>query len=267
MIATGVKSERGRGAKGAAKERPGMAAERQPVKKTQATNEAGKEAPKKSSARSMARNPRQIWDYAKVPRREWVWKVGLYDVRSVVTEPVGVRYGVDDLWDSHGSGFQTYDELLARGPSGQMPAEIERVIRDLISEHRCTGGSHLTVDIHNQSAGHVLWSSSLSLDDRIISAGRESPTDRRKPLPLFSGCVPSGQHVITWALVFDPVPPRGKSRWLVRGGSRIVLAKGVRRLRLEVVAAGDKAVEVRASLGQRRVKVSGVEQVEYSADL
>ena len=52
------------------------------------------------------------WDYSGIPRKEWYWNCGNYNDYTAITTKTGLRYFVDDFWDSHGAGFQPYLEFL-----------------------------------------------------------------------------------------------------------------------------------------------------------
>ncbi len=236
------------------------------AKKTTAKKATAKKTTAKTPSPRQPTRPAIIWDYSDVPRREWGWRLGKYDHRSVVSEPAGLRYWVDDFWDTHGGGFQSYDEFLARGPTNQMPPAIRDEVRDHIGEHRAPGGAHLTLEIATKSPRHRLWRAFLSCDEGTICTIAAPRAVRRNPLEAFAGVLPKGPHLIGWALVFEPVPSTDKRRWIAYGKCQISLRHGMHQLRLEVHAAKDGEVLVKPYLGSRKLKAFEIEQRAYSSE-
>jgi len=205
-------------------------------------------------------------DYSGIPRTEWYWKHGRYNDYTAITTKAGIRYIVDDFWDSHGAGFQTYSEFLEKGPFkwNYMPKDIEHKLKAFILQNRRGGGSFMVGQIEVISSEIKTWRVFISFDRISISLITEPLTAKNNPLDLFKGDFPPGHHILSWAIIFDIIQ-QVKSQWIVYGKCDIDLAAEDHEFRLEAEYMGkeDEMIVVRAFYDKRQLDTFDNNQFAY----
>ena len=217
----------------------------------------------KKSSRS--KNQKKIrWDYSDVPRKEWWWDVGEYNSYTVIAVKEGLRYSVDDFWDSHGAGFQPYSDFFKKGPINNMPKAIEDEIKAYILQFRREGGSRMSGDLEVKSSEIKPWRVFVSLNGPSISIITEPTAARNNPLDLFKGDFPPGSHLLSWAIVFDILKPE-KSKWIVYGKSRIELSPGDHDLHLQAgfIGKGKELIKIKAYMDEKLLDIFDKDQFAY----
>lgn len=112
---------------------------------------------------------------------------------------MGISYFVDDFWDSHGAGFQSYATFFHAGGMNRMPEAVEQEIRAYLKMRRARGGVVFRASLECKTPGLTLWYKSFSVDGTTvgIDTGLASARD-----VFFEGSVAPGAHALSWALTF-----------------------------------------------------------------
>ena len=213
----------------------------------------------------MSKKTKKIhWDYSGIPRAEWYWDRGKYNDYTAVTTKNGIRYFVDDFWDTHGAGFQTYSEFLEKGGANNMPRDIEDQLTAFILQNRKGGGSYMKGHLEIKSSEITPWRVFFSMDGPSISVITEPSAAKHNPLDLFGGGFPPGKHLLSWAIVFDLIKQK-VSKWIVYGKTNINLSPGDHVFRLEAEFTGreDELIVIRAYFNKQESQVFNEDQFSY----
>ncbi|MHA2061214.1 MAG: hypothetical protein ACW963_02860 [Candidatus Sifarchaeia archaeon] len=181
-----------------------------------------------------------LWDYSKVPLRTWKWYLNESDdhwMELEIEPSTGLRYiGTDWSCQSGGAyfgGFQTFDEFFRNGPINDMPEEIATELRNHLETNRVSGGSRLLMSHLNTVTDLILWRAYVHLDDKplLISVDDDSLAERE--VVFFEGAIETGEHEISFLLVFKSTKNDKPSQWRVKGEFDFSVTPGTNKVQLK----------------------------------
>ncbi|MFX1449679.1 MAG: hypothetical protein ACFFCM_02480 [Promethearchaeota archaeon] len=206
---------------------------------------------------------KRIWDYSKVPRKEWEWQHGQYNYYSVVTTPNGLKYSVDDFWDSHGAGFQTYKIFFSEGPKSYMPEDIRNEISQFILPYRQGGGVLLIIQIENLTPKNPFWQLQFTLDSIWVTTIMEFQANKKNPLKVYEVEIAPREHILSWAIVVDYIKNEPKYRWIVYGKCKFKVSSGDSRIELQLDSSKQGKVEITAFCNHKKLDIFDIDQFQY----
>ncbi len=152
-------------------------------------------------------------------------------------ESSGLRYiGTDWSCQSGGAyfgGFQTFDEFFRNGPINDMPEEIATELRNHLKTNRMPGGSRLLLSHLNTVTDLFMWRAYVHLDDKPLRISVDDDSLAEREIVFFDGAIDTGEHEISFLLVFKSKKEDEPSQWRVKGEFNFLVKLGMNKVQLK----------------------------------
>jgi len=174
-----------------------------------------------------------------VPPRTWTWDLDDRDDHWIDLEidPSGLKYiGTDWSHQAGGgyfAGFQTFNEFFRDGPINDMPEEIATELRIHLETNRVPGGSKLLLSHLNTVTDLILWRAYVHLDDKPLRISVDDDSLTEREVVFFDGAIETGEHEISFLLVFKSKREDELSQWRLKGEIKFSVTSGMNNVQLK----------------------------------